>query len=370
MDVWNCKVENRYRRMGPRALVAPARMKQLATIAFICAIAVAACILAMPPKSSDAGSKSHSNAAPHGMGSTQKPPTQPSAAPVEDASAFHLERIFESGGWAAVMSDINASVAPDSRVGRSILAASKLIYQDSSRTSSILSAMPAGAVRHRVMVNLAGGTSPEVARTVLGWVLANGFADEVTSVYRSFSLRTLTIADEEFITKHLDEATDASAKPLLLSLKAQALAARGDVQEVSKLLSDAPASSLPRDYDVSIIGSLSRGGHLNAETISSLPPPLQKSGWKQLAYEASNGDEASGIEWINNHVPSDHRAAAAGALFSRWVHTDPMAASEAVRALPPGDVRTSGIKNLVGYLKSKGDVAAAAAWEAQLAPQK
>ena len=87
-------------------------------------------------------------------------------------------------------------------------------------------------------------------------------------------------------------------------------------------------------------------------------------------YEACNGNEAAGIDWINNNVPSQHRPAVAGSLFSRWVDIDPLAASEAVRALPHGEMRNSGIRNLVGYLKSKGDTAAAADWEAQLPPPK
>ena len=176
--------------------------------------------------------------------------------------------------------------------------------------------------------------------------------------------------DEAFITGKLNDAAHVALTPLLLSLKAQAMAARGESKEVSRLLSEIPENSLPIDYHVSIIGSLSRGGHLNAETLSSLPPAVQKTGWRQLLYEACNGNEAAGIDWINNNVPSQHRPAVAGSLFSRWVDIDPLAASEAVRALPHGEMRNSGIRNLVGYLKSKGDTAAAADWEAQLPPPK
>lgn len=268
------------------------------------------------------------------------------------------------------MADINASVAPDGRRAQSKLLAKRLIIEDPSRTSSILDAMPIGSTRLGVLQDLAAGSSPEASRAVLDWVLAKGFPEEVTSVYYSFSLRKLTMEDEAFITKKLDDAAYAASRPLLLSLMALALAARGESKEVSRLLSEVPENSRPIDYHVSIIGSLSRGGHLNAETLSSLPPAVQKTGWTQLSYEACNGNEAAGIDWINNNVPSQHRPAVAGALFSRWVDIDPLAASEAVRALPPGEMRNSGIRNLVGYLKSKGDTAAAADWEAQLPPPK
>ncbi|MEN9285687.1 MAG: hypothetical protein RLZZ179_3180 [Verrucomicrobiota bacterium] len=345
-------------------------MRRLSIIHVVCAFGVAGGVLALRFKSSEDGTTSSGRLPQGGVIGTRKPPSSSPPAHVEDAITSHAEKLFEAGGWAAVIADINASVAPDSRVGRTILTAKNLIYEDSSRTSSILSAIPLGAVRQRVMVNLASGTSPEAARRVLDWVITNGFPEEVTSVIHSFSLRTLTVEDEAFITGKLNDEAHVALKPLLVNLKAQAMAARGDSKEVGRLLSEVPENFLPADYQVSIIGSLSRGGHLNAETLSSLPPAVQKTGWTQLSYEACNGNEAGGIEWINQNVPSQHRAAVAGALFSRWVDIDPLAASEAVRTLPPGEMRNSGIKNLVGYLKSKGDTAAAADWEAQLPPPK
>ena len=279
---------------------------------------------------------------------------------------------FDAGGWDAVMAEIRASFYPDIRGNIAVMIAKRLILEDPSRTSSILEAIPLGSTRMGVLQDLAAGPSAEVSRKVLEWVLDKGYPDEIETACGFFSLRTFTIEDEALVDKLLDDQAHVSSRPLLFTLKLQALAGRGEIDEVGRLLSEVPEKSLPIDYASSIIRSLLRGGHLNPKTLSSssLPPAVQKSGWRQLAYEASSGDEPAGIEWINQNVPSDHRAAAAGALFSRWVHTDPMAASEAIRNLPPGDVRNSGIRNLVGYLTSKGDLAAAAAWEAQLSPPK
>lgn len=347
-------------------------MKRLCLIAFVLAAGTAGVILSLRHRSSGDGTASPSSMPRGTVSGTNNPSSSPSEPQVPESPLSRAAKRFDAGGWDAVMAEIRASFRPESRGNITVTIAKRLILEDPSRLTSILEAIPLGSTRVGLLQDLAAETSPEVSRRVLEWVLDKGYPEEIETACGFFSMRSFTMEDEALLDKLLDDQAHASSRPMLFTLKVQALAGRGEINEVGRLLSEFPEKSLPIDYASSIMGSLRRGGHLNPKTLSSssLPPAVQESGWKQLAYEASNGDEPAGIEWINQNVPSDHRAAAAGALFSRWVPTDPMAASEAIRALPPGAVKDGGIRNLVGYLKSKGDVAAAADWEAQLSPPK
>lgn len=346
-------------------------MKRLALIVLVMAAGTAGVILSLRHRSSGDGTASPSSMPRGTVSGTNNPSSSPSEPQVPESPLSRAAKRFDAGGWDAVMAEINASFRPETRGNITVTIADRLILADPSRMTSILEAIPLGSTRVGLLQELAAGP-PEVSRRVLEWVLDKGYPEEIETACGFFSMRSFTMEDEALLDKLLDDQAHASSRPLLFTLKVRALAGRGEIGEVGRLLSEFPEQSLPIDYASSVMGGLRRGGHLNAETLSSssLPPAVQESGWKQLAYEATNGDEPSGIEWINQNVPSDHRAAAAGALFSRWVPTDPMAASEAIRALPPGAVKDGGIRNLVGYLKSKGDVAAAADWEAQLSPPK
>ena len=158
----------------------------------------------------------------------------------------------------------------------------------------------------------------------------------------------------------------SSQSGVLKNLEIQAVIGSGDIATAKQLMRDIIPEQSPPKWAINIVGAMQKAGQLSGENLTNVPAPIRTHGWLQLTYDAYIGREAQALDWISSNVPRDLQVTAAGAFFSHWINLDPNQAASVIDKLPQNEIRIAGIKNLVGYLRAKGDAVSAESWASQI----